>query len=337
MLSRIFPSAVDISNHELKNVAPDLLSGMKIYEEGSGYLVGDLAFAEGLSPHKIINSSPKDPGFRILIKAALLLGARGKKGPLTVTTGLPFSTYQLYRKEAADLITGDHRLDYETSTYGGQGKAIAEIFVKQTEVIPEVIACVIGERHGENLRGGNFFIASLGYGTLEAILSTDGGVIQRTAISTPGLRYANALLMNELGKNHYLGMRSEHQIDAAIKEGFIVSNRKKINTREIHKNVLRTYYNQVIRPELQNTWTDMDFAKSSSLVLSGGGALYSELVNCFIKEFEGVLSVSVSSDPLTHASKGCYFHSLHLTNGNHAASIGLDIGNSHTAVTFHAD
>jgi len=333
MNSYVFPSVVDSHNEELKNVAPNLLNGMKIYEGGSGYLVGNLAFSEGLSPHKIINGSPSDLGYRLLVKAGLLLAAREPKGALTVTMGLPFSTYQLYRKEAVEVATGEHEIEYETSSFGGEGKARVRVIVKNTEVIPEIIGCVIGERHGEHLRGGNFFIASLGYGTFEAILSTDGGIIQRSAVSTPGLRYANTLLMNELTKNHYLGLRSEHQIDIAIKEGFLVTNRKKVDIREMHKSALRNYYNQVIHPELRNAWTDVDFAKTSTLVLTGGGALYSELLDCFKNEFEGILSIVVSPNPLTLASTGYYLHSLSLTNGNHAASLGLDVGNSLTAVT----
>ena len=334
MISYTFPSVVESHNEELKNAAPDLINGLKIYEKGSGYLVGNLAFSEGLSPHKIINNSPSDLGYRLLVKAALLLVAKEPKEPLMVTMGLPFSTYQLYRKEAVEVVSGEHEIEYEASTFGGEGKVQIRVIVKNTEVIPEIIGCVIGERVGENQRRGNFFIANLGYGTFEAILSTDGGIVKRSAISTPGLRYANTLVMNELARHHYLGLRSEHQIDAAIVEGFIVSDRKRVNIRQIHKNALRTYYDQVIHPELRNAWTDVDFAKTSTLVLAGGGALYPELLDCFKNEFEGILSVIVSSLPMTLVSIGNYFHSLSTTKGNHAASIGLDVGNSQTAVTL---
>lgn len=325
MLSCSFPSVVEVHNEELRNVAPDLLNGMKIYDSGSGYLVGNLAFSEGLSPHKIINSSPRDMAYKVLAKAGLLMATREAKEPLTVTLGLPTSTYQLYRKEVAEVITGDHQFEHDTSTFGGQSKVQVKISVKQTEVIPEIIGSVIGERHGENQRRGNFFAALLGYGTFEAILSTDGGIIQRSAISTYGLRYANTLVMNELAKSHYLGLRTEHQIDLAVQQGYIVANRKKVNIKEIHKNALRAYYNQVIQPELRNVWSDDDFAKSSTLVLAGGGALYSELVDCFAKDFDGSLSVDVSPNPLTLASRGYYLRSLNLTSGNHGASVGLDI------------
>jgi len=54
MATHVFPSVVDSHNEDLKNVAPDLINGMKIYEKGSGYLVGNLAFSEGLSPHKTV-------------------------------------------------------------------------------------------------------------------------------------------------------------------------------------------------------------------------------------------------------------------------------------------
>ena len=75
----------------------------------------------------------------------------------------------------------------------------------------------------------NFFIVSLGYGTCEAVVSTRAGLITRSAVSTHGIRHAVNLLANELSKNFYLNLKTEHQIDVAFQKGNITVNRVKHN------------------------------------------------------------------------------------------------------------
>ena len=55
----------------------------------------------------------------------------------------------------------------------------------------------------------------------------------------------------------------------------------------------------------------------------------------FEEEFTGFLPVEVVENPQTVASVGYYHHAMSLGGGTSANSIGLDIGNSSTIVTYH--
>ena len=73
--------------------------------------------------------------------------------------------------------------------------------VSNVEVIPEIEACTIAARKGELSKEGNFFMVSIGYGTLEACLSTPKGLVYRTITSLVGLNYAVNLAIKEISKS----------------------------------------------------------------------------------------------------------------------------------------
>ena len=75
--------------------------------------------------------------------------------------------------------------------------------------------------------------------------------------------------------------------------------------------------------------------RCTAIYLVGGGILYNDLKNEFEEEFKGFLPVEVVSEPQNVASMGYYFHSEGMSGGNPANSVGLDIGNSSTIVTYN--
>jgi plasmid segregation protein ParM len=337
MRTIVFPSVIESHNHELRNVAADLLHGMKIFDEGTGYVVGDLALSEGIAPHKAINSSPHDLDYRLLMKAGLLLASTVVDEPIVLTTGFPFSTFQINRKHVAEIVGSTQKITYDTAPYGGRQKQTKTVVVNKIDVLPEVVGCIIGARNGERQQRGAFFMGSVGYGTFEACLSTEGGIVQRTMVSVTGIRYAVELAMRELMQTHYLGMQTEHQFDAAFQHGSSTLNRRKIDLRDVRRRALERYYEDVVSPVLRNAWTDNDFSRTNLLLLSGGGALYPDLVNAFKKEFDGVLEVEVVENPITLASTGYSLRSLNLAGGNKGTAVGLDIGNAQTSLAIASD
>ncbi|WP_143959870.1 ParM/StbA family protein [Litoribacter populi] len=328
-----YPSVLEANNVELKNVARDLVSGMNIIHEDQSYLVGDLALSEGFSPQRNINSAPDEDDYRVILKSALLIAGQKLGSPISLTVGFPFSTYQVYKDKAESLILKEHVIEFDTNTYRGGGRKKVALEVERLEVMPEVVGCAIGVRNSEPQATGNFFMLSLGYGTFEAILSTVGGVVQRSSVSTYGVRYAVNLMTQELIKEHYLDLKNEHQIDLAFSQGFIFLNRKRIDLTEIRRKVLKQYYQSIISPALRKAFSDQDFAKSQEAYLGGGGANYEVLVNLFKEEFDGILNVHVPPNPEKLASLGYCHHSAVISGGAKDRAVGLDIGNSSTIVT----
>lgn len=328
-----YPSVLESSNLELRNVARDLISGLKIYHDNVGYLVGELALSEGTSPHRNINSSPEEVDYRIFLKSALLLASQKLGSPITVTTGFPFSTFQVFKEGAYRLLENEHIIEYDTQTYGGGGRKKMAVEVDRVAIVPEVVGASMAVRQLVPDVPKNFFMISLGYGTMEAILSTEGGLVQRSSVSTFGLRYAINLITRELQKDNYLDLKTEHQIDQNFSEGTIILNRKRIDLKDLRKQVIAQYYQDVISPSLRKAFTDSDFAKSSDLYLAGGGANYTDLVNMFKEEFDGFLNIHVPDSPEQLASIGYYYNSLAINGGAKDKAVGLDLGNSSTIIT----
>ena len=329
-----FPSVFEGNNTDLKNVSPDLINGLKVFHNGDGYVIGNLALTEGVSPHRNINSAPDELDYHVLLKSGLLIANQRLGNPLTVTTGFPFSTFQLYKELAANLINSGHVVEYDSATYGGGAKKNVQVDIDSVQVIPEVIGCAIALRKGITKASGNFFVMSLGYGTLEGLLSTEGGIVQRTSLSTYGLRYAVNLLEKELAKQYYLELKTEHQIDAAFQKGVIFLNRKRIDIKGLRDKVLRQYYEDVISPAMRKAFNDNDFTLSQEMFLAGGGALYPELVNCFKEEFQDILELQVAHEPQSLASRGYCINSSQLNGGVKSTAVGLDIGNATTIVSM---
>ena len=158
-----FPSVFEGNNTDLRNVSPDLINGLKVYHNGDGYVIGNLALTEGVSPHRNINSAPDELDYNILLKSGLLVANQRLGNPLTVTTGFPFSTFQLYKETASNLINTQHVVEYDAATYGGGNKKNVQVDIDNVQVIPEVIGCSIALRKGMTNASGNFFGQRLGH------------------------------------------------------------------------------------------------------------------------------------------------------------------------------
>mgnify|MGYP001187471176 FL=1 len=137
-------------------------------------------------------------------EASLLLTQPKGEEEIYLTTGFPFATYILYRDKAMEVLQGRHIINYDASTFGGPNTTKREVNVGKVEIIPEIMGCTTAIREGNLQEKENFFIVSLGYGTCEAVVSTRAGLINRSAVSTHGIRHAVNLLANELSKNFYL-------------------------------------------------------------------------------------------------------------------------------------
>jgi len=331
------PSVFEHNNSNLAMVSQDLINGLRLYIDDVPYIVGNLALSEGLSPHRTVNAAPSEVDYQILFQTALLLASYKNNRPLVVTTGFPFSTYQVNKGVAVDLLKRTHRIDFDMSSFTNKGRTEMKVDVVSVEVLPEMMGNIVALRKGETKASGNFFVISLGYGTCEAALSTENGIVQRTAISIQGLQYALDLFIKDLGLQYNLGLKNEKQIEQAFMNNYIMLNRRKIDILDIRRNVLNMYYKDVISPNLRRVFTDADFTKASKMYITGGGALYMELVENFYKEFEGICNIEVVENPLTLTSVGYCLHSVDVNGGDVNTAVGIDIGNSNTVVTQYED
>lgn len=254
-----------------------------------------------------------------------------------------------------ETLQGRHIINYDASTFGGPANTKREVNVGKVEIIPEILGCTTAIREGNLQEKENFFIVSLGYGTCEAVVSTRAGLINRSAVSTHGIRHAVNLLANELAKNFYLNLKTEHQIDVAFQKGSITVNRIKHNILDIREKALKMYYNEIIAPNLRRAFNDDDFNKCAKMYLVGGGALYPELVDCFKEEFGDIVSVIVYPEPEKCASQGYCLNSKIKASAlrsnipsnveaeeikifrNPQLAVGMDIGNANTCVTIYKD
>jgi hypothetical protein len=332
------PSVIEANPVELTKVSADLINGLKIFhDDGNAYIVGNLAIREGVAPHKSINSSPSDKDYNLLAKAALLIASKKAEGTCYVTTGFPFLNYQLFRQQAIEFFQANHTIRYDASTFSTTGLSEQVVNVVKAMVIPELQGCDIAIRSGELKPEGCFFLVSIGYGTFEAAFSTPEGLVQRTAISGPGVRYAVTGAVKELLRTQEVGLKAEHQFDQGFNTGKIVLNRNTVDLTEIRKKYLQLYYTEVISSLLANAFADKDFSKCKQMILTGGGALYTDLVEHFEKEFGNILSVKVQPDPTLSASQGFCIHSKTFAEGYNAIAVGIDIGNANTVVSVNKD
>ncbi|MDD4115533.1 MAG: ParM/StbA family protein [Massilibacteroides sp.] len=330
---QLFSSLVENNNTILSQTSRDLLHGLRIQHDDKWYICGDLALNEGQSPHKLINSSPEDTDYQLLAKAAMLLIQDKVEQPITITTGFPYSTYYIYREKAIEFFQRTHLLDYDASTFNAGNKKKVVLEVQKVDVIPEIVGCTIALRKGEEKASGSFFVLSCGFGTFESILSTDSGIIEQAMVSTHGIRYAVNLMINELRSKYYLELRNTHQFDVAFQKGYVFLNRKNIDLRELRRNAIQTYYNEVISPNLRSVINDANLMKTNRIYLCGGAMYYQDLIDCFNNEFGSFTQISVLDNPDTLASRGYALNSLRMINGKGQSAVGIDIGNATTVVT----
>ncbi|RLD65558.1 MAG: hypothetical protein DRI95_08475 [Bacteroidetes bacterium] len=328
-----FPSMFEATSEELNFVSKDLINGIQLYDEDQPYILGNLAVSEGLSPNKSINSSPDELDYSLFLKAGILLACQSNNRPLTITTGLPFSTYNIYKKKAEELIRNIETIEYNQGTFSNKARTKLKTTIQKVEILPEMVGNIIGLRVGEENAEGSFFVVSLGYGTCEVVLSTDSGIVHRTAASITGMQYAVDMFMKALSNEYYLGFKTEKQLDMVFRNDYIILNRKKVNIVDLRKRVLERYYEHVISPVLRRSFTDSDFEKADKIYLTGGGALFPELIEAFNVEFSDIATVEVVKNPLTLTSEGYSLNSIMLTGGDKSTAIGLDVGNANTVLT----
>jgi plasmid segregation protein ParM len=328
------PSVVERSNQPLMNVFASPEKCIQLYETGTGYLVGDLALSQGQAPYRNINSSPAEIDYQLLAKAGLLIASGGKSGEIVLTTGFPYTTYELYKSQAVNFFTPrDIFIEFNADTNLTNEHKRIQLTINHLEIMPEILGCIHGIRKGPVAEQGNFFIVSLGYGTCETGFSMNTGLITRTCMSVSGLRYAVNNMHTELSKSYNLGMKNEHMVNQSFQSGKIVIDRKRKDLSETRRNHLANYYDEVISPTIRKAFTDTDFESTDTLYLVGGGACYSDLVDCFKQEFDGILNIIVPDNAEHMASLGYYLKSYQWCGkANASKAIGLDIGNAYTVV-----
>ncbi len=333
-----FPSVYETVGTDLKFVSKTLDKGIQLYDnEGQGYLVGNLALTEGRAPNKLINSSPNEIDYQLLLKSSLLLASEKKERPFVLTTGFPFSTYQVYKNAAHKLIKDLNEIKYNPGTYSDKGKTKLNVNIDKVEILPEMIGNIIALRAGEAQAEGNFFVVSFGYGTCEAVLSTEDGIVHRTSTSITGMQYAVDLFMRSLATKYYLGLKTEKQLDISFRNDYIILDRKKIDIRDLRKRILERYYKDVVSIGLKKSFSDNDFELANTIYVTGGGALFPDLVDELRNEFNEVATVNIVNNPLTLTSEGYSLNSIMLADGDTSAAIGLDIGNANTVLTQYVD
>jgi plasmid segregation protein ParM len=327
------PSIFESSPVALDQTTNKLESGLKIKQDDQYYIVGELAEIEGVMPHKELNCSPDSIDYMLLMKSALLIANFKTGNSVNLTTGFPFATYRLNKELALNQLMRNHIIDYDASTFTNASRRRAVVEVKSANVLPEVLAASLAVRSLDQ-NDDNFLMLSLGYGTFETMLSTAENALsnQRSSTSAFGIVYAVDVLRAELNNTFYTSMQNDRFFDLALQNGYIYLNRRKIDIAEIKADVLHKYYDNIISPHLKRTFTDKEFSKVKTIYLSGGGALYPEIVAKFKEEFDGFLEVKVPKNPHHLAVKGYCLNSLKLNGGDQRQAVGIDIGNASTLV-----
>ncbi|MCX6241136.1 MAG: ParM/StbA family protein [Bacteroidetes bacterium] len=343
--SYVFPSVYEESFVDYAKVAENFIDGVKIVNFNQhDYLIGNMALNQGNAPHKLLNSSASELDYQLLALTSLIMATQGTDNKLVITAGFPFVTYPVYKKGARDFFLGKHLVSLDTRTFGGSGVETVSVNVDSIDVITEISGCIKAIREGQIAEKQNFFIGSLGFGSFELALSTQTGIVQRTAHSEKGINFAVNILENEIQKQYYINLLTEQQIERAFQRGYFVINRRKVDVTEMRKRALTSYFNEVISPGMRKKFLNEDFVKANKLYLVGGGAMYQELVDLFRQEFQEILDVIVYPDPYLCASEGYCLNSISLAQSvnnqelmDGTTYVGIDIGNSNTVVTVHTN
>jgi len=336
VLTAHYPSVFETTFGNTENSSKDLLTGIKVKSGTNWYMVGNLAKQGGVNPGRITNASPDEQDFDILFRSALLQLQERSKQPLVITAGFPFSTYNIYKSAAEQFLKKRHFLiEYDTRTFNNNGDIKKVTFeIDNFEIIPEIVGGIIGLKKVLNdQKLENFIAISLGYGTVEGGMASADGLVHRTCFSSHGIQYVVDNLGRELSKKYYLEMRNNHQLDEAMVNGYIFLNRRKIDLKEIRRELLLQYCREVIVPMLRKYFTDRDYEKCEKIYLMGGGAYYPEMQEVFKNEYGDSIPVEVAPDPDKLASIGYLYNSYRISDKYHERCAGIDIGNSSTIVS----
>jgi hypothetical protein len=332
-----FPSIFETAFGNTENSAKDLLNGLKIKRGEKWYLVGNLARKGAVNPGRTVNASPSEEDFDILFRSAITNVVEKVEHPFVITTGFPFSTYNVYKTAAEHYLAKRHfMLDYDTRTFNLNGTIRKNTFiVDQYEVIPEIVGGIIGlKKIVPAAAEENFIALSFGFGTMEGALATTEGLVHRTNFSSHGIRYVISNLARELNQKHFLEMKNEYQLDQSFVKGSLFTNRKRIDLTEMRRELLQQYYKEVVSPQLRKYFTDADLETCNKIYLMGGGANYSELHEAISDEFADFIPVEVAPHPEYIISIGYLYNSLRISDSKASRSIGIDLGNATTAISY---
>jgi hypothetical protein len=328
---RVFPSVVESAPPGLELSEGDLIDRLVVTDRGIPSLVGELALAEGRSPSRVVNASPDQRDFRVLVKAALLLAMRGREEPVSVGLGFPTATLRLYSDRADGFLDSLDAIEYDQQAFGHASPAQQPVRIAARALLSEIAACDIALREGPLRAAGNFFILSLGYGTCEAALAGPSGIVQRTAVSLPGIRYAIDRAMHDVQRMYNVGLRTEHQFDAHFRTGRITVGRERVSITDARKRALEAYMQNVVAPALQNTWSAEDYDRADTLYITGGGSMYPVMLDLIRNEFSSALTVNTVPDPISLAALGYALRAAKQAPDG-ALAVGIDIGNANTCV-----
>jgi hypothetical protein len=334
----VFPSVMESALVNTDNAAANLLSGLKVKKgDDEWYIVGKLAKTAGVNATRVTNASPAEDYYQILFNAAAAVIDGEVEGPYTLTTGFPYSVYNAFKTPADDFLKRRHFMsEYDTSTFelSGAPKRF-KVDLDNYEIIPEIVGCIIGiKKMIPEKEPVNFLVVSLGFGTVEGGMASESGLVNRTCFSSHGLQYVVDNMQRQLEKRYYLSLKNVHQLDDAIAKGSLFVNRQKIDIMPLRRQLLSQYYKEVVSPLIKKYVTDRDFENCETIYLAGGGALYPELVAAFQEEFGKDIGVTVAPQPDKLASIGYLYNSVRLSGKKYNTSVGLDIGNSSTVVSF---
>jgi len=340
VITQTFPSVFETSFGFVENSAKDQLHGIKVKKDNTWYIVGDLAKKNGISAARITNASPTEEDFDILFRSALVNLSGKLTAPVTITLGFPFSTYNAFKAAAQQYLSKRHFLvESDSQTFNVSGKIKKETFdIERYEIIPEIVGGIIAlKKIYEQDMPDNFLALSFGFGTLEGIMASKDGLINRTSFSTHGIQYAINNLSRELNKKHYLELKNEHQLDDIFMKGSFFANRKRVDIAELKEELLSQYYREIVSPMIRRHITEGDLESCGKIYLMGGGAHYFTLINAVKDEFESFIPVEVVDEPEKLVSAGYLYNSLRLSDNYPGRCAGIDIGNAYTMVSTFSD
>jgi len=328
-----FTSLLESSYGKMPVTSNSLQNGIRIKYEDSWYLVGQSCKNLGRNPHRVVNASPEESDYQVLLLASMLLSTRNSSERISLSLGFPFSTFNMYRGMAERLLSKKNFLiEYDTSTYRKDGIIERKLIeVENFEVIPELAACVIGLKKHYKAMEDNFLIISVGFGTIEIGVVTPEGLNRRTVISIPGVVRCIKNLRDELEKEYFLGFLTDHQLDEAFIKGSLILNRTNVNLLGIRNSIIKAFYKEYISDTIKSMISDRDFERIEKIYVCGGGVYYEEMQHAFKNEFEKFIKVEFVKEPDTLAAIGYQSNAQRLSSGNGLA-VGVDLGNSSTYV-----
>ncbi len=332
-----FDSLLETSYGKTSVSANSLLTGLRIRHDDKWYIVGSACSNLGRNPHRIVNASPDEQDYKVLLLSALLLAGNNQKEKINLTLGFPFSTFNTHNSLAETFLSQKHfSIEYDTSLYIRDGKTERKIIeIDKFDCIPELTACVIGLKKEYKILEDNFLVVSLGFGTTEIGVVTEEGLNQRTTISVPGIIRCIQNFRDELEREYFIGFMTDNQLDKAFRKGNLLINRKLINIQKIRRDILQAFYKEYISDTIRSQISDRDFEKIEKIYICGGGANYTELMESFDIEFGKMVKIEKIAESDTLAAVGYYHNSQRIAGSSDSENVGIDLGNSSTYICFN--